>query len=1518
MNKMEAKMKRGSFLVLPVIVLIFCFVSLSFAQNGTIANRETADPGGTGYTKWIKITIKGGPGGNDNLDDNFQGMKFMVDLNLDFDDNEATGNPLWVYSVRGSDGDIKSSPSGTKDYDKYLYLPIRGDSTLLWDGSGYPTNILPRVKLENAGSLRVGTAPFIFPIGIDSGFERCIDGIPPIIRYAFFYDDGRGNTNPVAGVHPGNKTAFDGYIDRVDLIWSEPMRTTNLAVLGSMFTGLGSTIYGIEPIGVWTNSTIPSVNAMRSRFSFYVVSQQPNTGLSAPMTYNPPPSDNDKFREANMAAYPSKPLNFALQQTRALTDKAGPVIVRSNTKRAMRRQPLANALISKRIQVVFSEPVLLANVVGADFSISTSATAPSANPISAIISPSVPTTSSDTYEFQLTTNFATGNETGSIQFANYMVVSDVLGNWNGLSLAEEPPTRPESSKGAVVNITDGILPIITEIVTVDANPTTELVSGGNWGWGYLDYVDVIYDHQMNTTRVSTAGFSITATGVYSIAGTGFWIGADTLRIPLVATAPKVANTGTTPSLVFTNPGDPFGQEASNSGNAENLLATDIYYNSQTNGLALTRTDGAGPAIIYSITAGYKRIRLSFSEKVNTNGWPSSLSGAQPPSRFKWYVGTIISDPTSLLAYFTGLSSVRHDSVVYINHTGSAWARTDSGGINFFTPGVVLDLHSQSNRQWDNDNTLMGRSLTGSDVRIHSDNIPPELIALETRDFNVDGKLDHYRFVFTDLSPVFPRKSFVASLWQIKGYDGDKRNLQVDLNVYNSLHSYYRSGAINAFGDTVEVYVKFDETIGTGPAETPFGGDTGDLPDVIVAPGHGFADWANNFMSEVPPGLTIEKDKVGPAIMSARTISTTEVEALLSEKAKSSTLDVYDFYLNLGTNYNAGWPISQVEQPSAGRVRITAVPFLSWLPTQTAMLNMTAPGVVTDDIAGEDNGNQQVVPIYVIDNAASHFEISLAIPGDDVGDIIADVPFQIKVRALDSHGNVDTNFPELIQISSNLTQEEIDLPDGAQKLNNGWRYITAICHVITDSLQFTISVENDRYSRFHSSSAYFRVVQGQIDGPDHCVVKDIAGDQGGWVMLVWDYSENHPGHCQNLCINYYQIFREVNGDSMLWGFVPAAPLDNTDPDSMHYAVMTNDNLASTFWVRAVYDPDFRPTDALNGNEIANSTSAVSMKEHQLIPYLSAAGKTTQTAQVEGASVKLVSSAATASGRAIDNIAPQAPANLTALREGASVRLNWSAVTKGINNSPELYGLKYQIYSHSSNAFFNPDVEGTLLATVNDPSYLLSVDQLRLYLCVRAVDSDNKSVVSSRVGKYGYQLTKGEKPTFNYLSAPLQNSSLKKAKDLAKSIGDGVDVLWKLSSSTNAYSIYYLPNISFGTNFDIKTGAPVIAQVNADAVTPWFYTGNVPAQGSVQFTIYKNAGKTVYNEITLPLDKINIKTADQLAKDIGGVEVIWKLDPATNSFSKYWLPAVKYGENFAIEPGEAVLIGVTNAAPDVWPH
>ena len=87
------------------------------------------------------------------------------------------------------------------------------------------------------------------------------------------------------------------------------------------------------------------------------------------------------------------------------------------------------------------------------------------------------------------------------------------------------------------------------------------------------------------------------------------------RIPLAATTPKKANTGIIPNIIFTNPGGAsalvqnFNPDSSHRGGlAEDLLTND-----------LTVMDMAGPAIIDAYTAGERRVRLVFSEKVNTNG-----------------------------------------------------------------------------------------------------------------------------------------------------------------------------------------------------------------------------------------------------------------------------------------------------------------------------------------------------------------------------------------------------------------------------------------------------------------------------------------------------------------------------------------------------------------------------------------------------------------------------------------------------------------------------------------------------------------------------------------------------------------------------------------------------------------------------------------------------------------------------------------------------------------------------------
>ena len=907
-------------------------------------------------------------------------------------------------------------------------------------------------------------------------------------------------------------------------------------------------------------------------------------------------------------------------------------------------------------------------------------------------------------------------------------------------------------------------------------------------------------------------------------------------------------------------------------------------------------------------------------------WPTSLATSQAPTRFKWYVGATLSDPITTTIFFTGLSGGRQDSVVYLNHNSSEWAKTDSGGINFFAQGAVFDLNGIQNMQWDNDNSLLIRNLTNPDVKVRRDNIAPILLVLETVDIDLDGKLDHYRFSFDDLSPIFPRSSFNVANWSITGYDGVKNNLQVDLNVYNPFHSFFQPTAINTFGDTVEVFVKFDETTGAGPEVTPYGGDTGDVPDVVVDANNGFADWADNVMAALPVGLTVEADKAGPAIMSARTVNTYQVETFISENLKSSTINKEDFVLDMGLNVGIGWSFDNVTQVSPGKVVITVYqnPTLFWSPTQNGTVQFSEVGVVTDNISGTDNGNMQVAEINVNDHAASKFLIAPAlddpeIPMDDAQ--IVGVQFFVEIIALDSHDSLDTNFPYLIELSSNLTQDEIDLPDGPSRLTNGVGYFPVTCWKETENLLITVSVPNvDQYTLVYNTSDPITVVPPVIDTPDTLIVRDYRGadglgDQGGYVQFVFDYSANHPGIGIDNIISYYQIYRKTFNEGIPeishWCTIPATDPGDTGADSLITGpVYTGDNVLSQWMVRAVY------TKALNSKN-ATITTDQAGTEPRLIRR---AGRVVLRTEDNGISttyadqIQYVSGYAMANGRAIDNIAPKSPEYLLADKEGVTVNLHWQKVTVGINGMPEITPVKYELFSNNSKAYFNPATEGTLIATLSDTTYMVNSEDLRAFFCVRAIDSDNQSELSDRVGKYGFHLDRGENSVYNYISFPLHNS-FENAKGLANKF-KGIEVALQLEERTNGFSKYYLPDLNFGQNFELHVGMPLLLSLKKSAEASWFYSGRVPAAESVQFALNRSAAGS-YNEITVPLDKTNIKTADDLAKDIGGVEVVLKLNPETNGFSQFWIPSIKYGTNFEIAPGEAVLINVNNSAPAVWP-
>ncbi len=1500
--------------ILFVFGLLFGATTSLQAQIASVLRRETADPLQTGYASWIRVTINivGAP--KTYLNDNFTGMEFRVDLNVDGDDNPGTVSGD-VYTLRGS-ADIVTSPPGVPGgvNDDTIYLPIRNGATTPFP---YDTNLRPQIWLIEGGGLGASSMGVSGPwvtIQYPSGYVKCDDAITPIIREAIYYDDGSGMSTAVTGSHMGNTTPFDGYIDRIDLIWSEPMNPSNVTVNDAIFGGLGSTIHSLETVGTWYMHA-----SQWQRFTMWVRSSQPNTGITPIMTYTQSTSVSDRFREAPA----SQNQAYAGNHARGLIDRAGPAIISAHTKRAVRRQPLAAALASKRIEVLFSEPVLRGSVQTGDFQVITSATSPSTNDISSIISPTGSTSSNSIYEFQLTTDFVTANETGTIIYVSDQRVTDVVGNYNGISTAPTLPPLPAVSPGALIPITDGIFPIIVQAITRDAILPGHLVTGGFNGWGYLDYIEIIFDHDMNGSRLSTSGMTVTGEGILTISGTGVWVNSTTLRVPLTQTTPKVANTGVIPRVVYTNPGNPNGLVDSVSGGlVENLLASDVTVSSN-NAQALQVLDQAGPAVVKALTAGTKRIRMVFSEKVNTSGWPTSPFLQDPPT-FKWFVGISYFDISGTRIFFTGMSPARRDSVIYLNHTGLAWSKNDSGAINFRAQSLVYDLASSpnGNQQYDDDLSISAptRALQGSDVKISRDNIAPILLRLETVDIDLDGKLDHYRFCFDDLSPIYPRRSFFPANWNITGYDGVKTGLQVDMSIYNSSYIYYQPSAINAFGDTVEALVSFSETTGLGPVLTPYGGDTGDVPDVVVANNLGFTDWADNPMLGLPTGLTLEKDKAGPAIVSAKTISCHDVEVFMSEDLQDGSVESYDFYLNMepAANYFGAWPIKQATEVAPGKVLINTLPVysgLGWDPKDEGVISFYGTEVVYDNLPVNQNGNWQTGWVDVVSNAASRFMVRPVAEGSQV----RGVPFDFQVVAYDKYNQVDENFNSEINFASNLLADQLILPVGPQKLIEGIGYFRAKCFVSTNNLLIRVSVANPLYPVDSSTSDPISVIDPVIDQPDELVVHDVPNDQGGWVTLSWPFSNNHQGMGGTPVINYYEIFYRIDGDDSLHYYPQTINAYNpsgtgTTRMTVDIPMVTSDT--TTFYVRAVWVPPV--TSVKGGGTLASlaSTTVGPVKIHTF-------GDPT----LEGLSVVLgtttgsvVSGAAMASGRAIDNIAPQAPARFTADKNGAAVQLHWAQVTRGVNEAPERPGaIKYEIYRHETKAYFDPASEGALLAVTADTSYFVNAGGLRQFFVIRATDTDNHSSWSRRVGKYGFTMASATKPRYNYLSLPLE-TSISNADELAQAVGSGVKVVLQVNPATNKFSTYYLPDLKFPVvPFALHTGMPVMVQVDQTVPAEWFYSGLVPTEESVQFELSR-AFSASSNEIILPLDKPEITNANELASDVTGVTAVMKLDPAGTGAWQYWLPALNYGNPmtpFSIVPGEPVLIQVNKSAPAVWP-
>jgi hypothetical protein len=238
-------------------------------------------------------------------------------------------------------------------------------------------------------------------------------------------------------------------------------------------------------------------------------------------------------------------------------------------------------------------------------------------------------------------------------------------------------------------------------------------------------------------------------------------------------------------------------------------------------------------------------------------------------------------------------------------------------------------------------------------------------------------------------------------------------------------------------------------------------------------------------------------------------------------------------------------------------------------------------------------------------------------------------------------------------------------------------------------------------------------------------------------------------------------------------------------------------------------------------------------------------------------------------------------------------------------------------------FNSPTEGAI-AVVNTTS----LTQGRYYLLVRGRDSgDNWGPL------FGVFFDVAPN-SINFTLAPTGLSDIAIALDVsgagitnAESLADYVELqggtgfgsvqqVLKWSAPTQSF-LAWSHEFQFGDNFTLALGDYVFLVTNGGPSSVTF-TGRRPNSGEVRFnlTAGQPAPDCALNFLSLPYDRAQLDTADELSDDVGGV--VQALDwhtPVQNFLA--WSNQFGFGDNFTTTVGYPYAVCLDNTAPAMWP-
>ena len=174
-------------------------------------------------------------------------------------------------------------------------------------------------------------------------------------------------------------------------------------------------------------------------------------------------------------------------------------------------------------------------------------------------------------------------------------------------------------------------------------------------------------------------------------------------------------------------------------------------------------------------------------------------------------------------------------------------------------------------------------------------------------------------------------------------------------------------------------------------------------------------------------------------------------------------------------------------------------------------------------------------------------------------------------------------------------------------------------------------------------------------------------------------------------------------------------------------------------------------------------------------------------------------------------------------------------------------------------------------------------------------------------------------YNFIALPLDSSDSFSytASGLAGYVpGTKKVVKW---DAVNQQYVSYTPGISPpSADFGLEVGGAYFLLLDSTADSVVSFVGDVPAQGSVIFTLTAGtASSCAYNAISIPLDQDQIATAQDLAYAITGTKKVTKWDATNQQYVSYTPGISPPSANFDVSIGYPYFVCLDDTAPSQWP-